>query len=86
MIPGNPGFGGQTLIPQCLQKVKKLAEIRREKGYPRLLSVDGGINEQTALLAGAAGADIMVTGSFFFTHPDKTALVRRLRSSVVRGG
>ena len=82
----NPGFGGQTLIPQCLEKVKKLAEIRREKGYPWLLSVDGGINEQTALLAGAAGADIMVTGSFFFTHPDKTALVRRLRSSVVRGG
>jgi ribulose-phosphate 3-epimerase len=82
----NPGFGGQTLIPQCLEKVKKLAEIRRERGYSWLLSVDGGINEETALQARAAGVDVMVTGSFFFAHPDKPALVKRLQSSVIRGG
>jgi ribulose-phosphate 3-epimerase len=81
----NPGFGGQTLIPRCLEKVKKLARIRREEGYSWLLSVDGGINEQTAVQAAAAGADITVTGSFFFAHRDKTALVKQLRNSAVRG-
>ncbi|MDR1899797.1 MAG: ribulose-phosphate 3-epimerase [Treponema sp.] len=75
----NPGFGGQTLIPRCLEKVKRLAEIRRERGYSYLLSVDGGINEETAAQARAAEVDVMVTGSVFFTHSDKTALVRRLR-------
>jgi ribulose-phosphate 3-epimerase len=81
----NPGFGGQTLIPRCLEKVKKLAQIRQERGYPWLLSVDGGINEQTAIQAGAAGVDVMVTGSFFFACHDKAALVKRLRISAVRG-
>jgi ribulose-phosphate 3-epimerase len=82
----NPGFGGQTLIPQCLEKVKKLARIRRERGYSWLLSVDGGINEETAVQAAAAGADVMVTGSFFFAHPDKKGLVRRLRTQMAGGG
>jgi ribulose-phosphate 3-epimerase len=76
----NPGFGGQTLIPQCLEKVKRLARIRREEGYSWLLSVDGGINEETAVQAAAAGAGVLVTGSFFFAHPDKKSLVSRLRT------
>jgi ribulose-phosphate 3-epimerase len=82
----NPGFGGQILIPQCLEKAKKLAQIRREKGYPWLLSVDGGINEETAVQALAAEVDVLVTGSFFFAHPDKKALTRRLRTAAVCGG
>ncbi|MDR3140066.1 MAG: ribulose-phosphate 3-epimerase, partial [Treponema sp.] len=59
----NPGFGGQALIPQCLEKVKRLAHIRELKDLSFLISVDGGINESTAPLARAAGADILVTGS-----------------------
>jgi ribulose-phosphate 3-epimerase len=75
----NPGFGGQTLIPQCLEKVKKLARIRELGRLPFLISVDGGINESTAPAARAAGVDVLVTGSAFFDAPDKEALVRRLR-------
>jgi ribulose-phosphate 3-epimerase len=75
----NPGFGGQTLIRSCLEKVKKLAKIREEKALSFLISVDGGINEQTAGLAREAGADILVAGSAFFKDTDKQSLVRRLR-------
>jgi ribulose-phosphate 3-epimerase len=75
----NPGFGGQTLIPQCLEKAGKLARVRAERGLTFLISVDGGINESTAPLARSAGADVLVTGSAFFENPDRKALTRRLK-------
>jgi ribulose-phosphate 3-epimerase len=77
----NPGFGGQTLIPSCLEKVKKLAKIREERRFSFRISVDGGINEQTAALAREAGADVLVAGSAFFQNAGKPALVRRLRGT-----
>ncbi|MBO4507888.1 MAG: ribulose-phosphate 3-epimerase [Spirochaetaceae bacterium] len=63
----NPGFGGQLLIPECLKKVSELDEIRRKENYKFLISVDGGINEHTAKDAVSAGADILVSGSAFFS-------------------
>jgi ribulose-phosphate 3-epimerase len=75
----NPGYGGQALIPECLDKVRSLAALRRDRGYSYLISVDGGINEKTAPLAREAGADILVTGAAFFSAPDKAALVRKFR-------
>ncbi|MDR2103110.1 MAG: ribulose-phosphate 3-epimerase [Treponema sp.] len=77
----NPGFGGQTLIPQCLEKVKKLAHIRKLQDLSFLISVDGGINESTAPLAKAAGADILVTGSAFFDARDKKTMIRRFKGA-----
>jgi ribulose-phosphate 3-epimerase len=74
----NPGFGGQEIIPHCLEKVKKLVDIREKRGYGYLVSVDGGINETTAPMAREAGADVMVAGSAFFGAGDKAALVRKL--------
>jgi len=76
----NPGFGGQELIPQCLEKVHILAEERQKRGLDYLLSVDGGIDTQTAAAALAAGSDILVTGSAFFNSPDKAAYVQQLRA------
>jgi ribulose-phosphate 3-epimerase len=75
----NPGFGGQKLIPRCLEKVEKLVRIREERGLSFLVSVDGGINEETAGSAREAGADVLVAGSAFFAAADKGALIRRLR-------
>ena len=63
----NPGFGGQLLIPECLKKVSELDEIRRKEGYKFLISVDGGINEHTAVDVVTAGSDILVSGSAFFS-------------------
>jgi len=75
----NPGFGGQKLIPECLDKLRFLAEERKKMGLNCLLSVDGGINSETAASAIAAGADVLVIGSAFFTAADKTAFVEKLR-------
>jgi ribulose-phosphate 3-epimerase len=75
----NPGFGGQKLIPKCLEKVKKLAKMREEAGLEFLISVDGGIDETTALEAKKAGSDILVMGTAFFTSYDKPGLINRLQ-------
>ena len=76
----NPGFAGQELIPECLEKVKKLAKMRKDAGLDFKISVDGGINEETAAIAKSAGADVLVIGSAFFKSPDKQGLVDRLQS------
>jgi len=75
----NPGWGGQDFIPQCLEKVRSLAEQRQKRGLDFLISVDGGIHGQTAAAAVAAGADVLVTGSAFFAAEDKMAFVRNLK-------
>jgi ribulose-phosphate 3-epimerase len=75
----NPGFGGQKLIPECLEKVKKLVKIRENSGLDFKISTDGGINESTADSVKEAGADILVIGSAFFKNSDKTGLVNRLQ-------
>lgn len=62
----NPGFGGQKLIPYCLDKVKELASIKNEKKLSYLISVDGGVNNQTLTSVLEAGTDIVVSGSAFF--------------------
>jgi ribulose-phosphate 3-epimerase len=76
----NPGFGGQRLIPECLEKVKKIAAMRKDRGLDFLISVDGGVHEGTAQPARAAGSDVLVVGSAFFNATDKAGLVQRLRS------
>jgi ribulose-phosphate 3-epimerase len=63
----NPGFGGQKLIPRCVEKAAALTEIRRREGYGYKVSVDGGVDEKTAPLLIAAGVDILVSGSAFFS-------------------
>jgi ribulose-phosphate 3-epimerase len=75
----NPGYGGQALIPECLEKVKTLAKIRKERGLSFLISVDGGINASSAALAREAGVDVLVAGEAFFKTPDKKALVNHLK-------
>jgi ribulose-phosphate 3-epimerase len=77
----NPGFGGQELIPECLDKVRFLANERQKRGLGYRISVDGGIHENTAKSAIAAGADVLVVGSAFFSASDKVALVKTLRES-----
>lgn len=63
----NPGFGGQTLIPRCVEKIAQLNELRMKNGYGFRLSVDGGINNKTLGMAVDAGADVIVSGSAFFS-------------------
>ena len=62
----NPGFGGQKLIPSCVEKIARLAKIREERNLGFLISVDGGVNNQTVDSVVRAGADVVVSGSAFF--------------------
>jgi ribulose-phosphate 3-epimerase len=66
----DPGFGGQQLIPQTLNKVTQLAEMRERGGYGYLIEVDGGINRETCKMAIEAGADVLVAGSAVFDSED----------------
>lgn len=63
----NPGFGGQRLIPSCVKKISELVRIREEEGLDFLVSVDGGVNAETLSSVIDAGADVIVSGSAFFT-------------------
>jgi ribulose-phosphate 3-epimerase len=74
----NPGFGGQTLIPRCLEKVRRLAELRQKGRCRYLIAVDGGVNPQTAASIREAGADVLITGSAFFQARDKKGLINTL--------
>jgi ribulose-phosphate 3-epimerase len=76
----NPGYGGQTCITECFSKIAELARLRQEQKLDFLVSVDGGISEETARKAAATGVDVLVTGSAFFGAKDKAAFVERLRA------
>lgn len=70
----NPGFGGQAFIPSAISKIRSLRKI-----FNQDISVDGGINEQTAKLVILAGANILAAGSFIFKAKDKKTTIERLR-------
>lgn len=63
-----PGFGGQALIPNCLNKVREAYRLREKHGYRYVIQVDGGINVSTAGLAVAAGAEVLVAGSAVYNE------------------
>ena len=75
----NPGFGGQKLIPYVLEKVRKLAEIRREKRLALPIEIDGGVHRENLAEVVRAGCDWIVTGSAVFHSPDAEAAVREMR-------
>ena len=75
-----PGYGGQKFIPSVLEKIKSAREYARAIGKPDMdIEVDGGINAQTAPLAIAAGANVLVAGSAIFGAPDFAAALKNLR-------
>ena len=79
----NPGFGGQTLIPEVLDKVSRLRAIIDERGYEVEVEVDGGVNARTAADVVNAGADTLVAGSAVFNRRESVAeAMARLRGSL----
>ena len=71
----NPGFGGQAFIPAALLKIKKLREI-----FDADIAVDGGINEDTALKAVRAGANVLAAGSYIFGAQNYKTAIERIRN------
>ena len=75
----NPGFGGQAFIPATLDKVRQLADLRQKHGYDYLIEVDGGVNDKTVADCLAAGADILVAGSYVFGHSNPAQAIQTLK-------
>ena len=63
----NPGFGGQKLLPYCLKKVSDLKEIKRKNNMNFLISIDGGVNAENIENVKNSGAEVIVSGSAFFS-------------------
>lgn len=75
----NPGFGGQTFIPECLDKVKTVVQLREEKGLQFDIEVDGGVDNHTIKACADAGANVFVAGSYLFKSSDLPSQVQTLR-------
>lgn len=80
----NPGFGGQTLIPYVLDKVRRLDRLRREKKMALPIEIDGGVHRDNLAEVVRAGCDWIVTGSAVFHSPDPEATVRDMREIAVQ--
>lgn len=74
------GYGGQSLIPETLDKVRALKAERERLGLSFLIEVDGGIHAKNAKDAVAAGADILVAGSSVFGVADRRSAIEALRA------
>ena len=75
-----PGFGGQKFMPSALPKLEKLKKEIQRLNLSVELEIDGGINDETAKLAVAAGASVLVAGSFIFSADDKKSCIEKLKN------
>ena len=78
----NPGFGGQSFLPQVLPKIQSVRERITESGRAVRLEVDGGIKVANIAQVVAAGADTIVAGSAIFGSEDYAATLRELRAAI----
>jgi ribulose-phosphate 3-epimerase len=82
----NPGFGGQTLIPEVLEKIAAVRRILDEAGSSAWVAVDGGVNSETAPLVVAHGADTLIAGSAVYgVDMSVQAAVQALRDAAQQG-
>lgn len=77
----NPGFGGQSFIRSVLKKIRALRQIADERDLSLHIEVDGGINAQTAQDVVAAGANVLVAGSYVFGADNRKDCIQRLKQA-----
>lgn len=86
----NPGFGGQSFIPNTLVKIRKVREMldeyERQSGRHIALEVDGGVKTDNIAEIAAAGADTFVAGSAIFGKPDYKAVIDEMRQKLAQVG
>ncbi|WP_033829265.1 ribulose-phosphate 3-epimerase [Bacillus andreraoultii] len=76
----NPGFGGQSFIPNVLNKIDQIKRWKDELGLSFEIEVDGGINAETAKLCIEHGVDVLVAGSFIFNNKDRKQAINLIRA------
>ena len=79
IMSGKPGFGGQKFIPGALEKVRKLAEIKKAQNLGFAIEIDGGITLENIKEVVDAGVEIAVAGSAVFKAEDITERVREFK-------
>ena len=80
----NPGFGGQSFMPEVLGKIPAAKEEMARRGLSVPVEIDGGINGETGVLAAEAGADILAAGTYVFRSPDPSEAISTLRNAAGR--
>ena len=75
-----PGFGGQSFIPNSIEKIKCLYDYKKEHNLNYLISVDGGINNETYKFVKDAGCDLAVMGSYLFKQENPNLIIERIES------
>lgn len=78
----NPGFGGQSFIPNTWNRLQRLRALRDELAPHTLIEIDGGVNADNAAQLLAHGADALVAGNYVFKAPDPLAAIAGLKSSI----
>jgi ribulose-phosphate 3-epimerase len=82
MMSVNPGFGGQSFMPEVLSKVSAARKFIDSRGLATDIQIDGGIDAGTIRSARDAGADVFVAGSAVFRAPDPALALKELRAIV----
>ena len=81
----NPGFGGQSFIPEALEKLRAVRKLIDASGRDIRLEIDGGVKVDNIAEIAAAGADTFVAGSAIFGAVDYRATIDAMREAIGRG-
>ena len=76
-----PGFGGQKLIPETVEKVRALRRYANDKGIGLNIEVDGGVTPENLGILTEAGANVIVAGSAIFKAADPAAVIAKMKQS-----
>lgn len=82
MMSVNPGFGGQSFIPQTLDKIRLVKQTIRESGKQIRIEIDGGVKVDNIRSIAEAGADTFVAGSAIFGQPDYKQVIDQMRAEL----
>ncbi len=75
----NPGFGGQSFIPESYNKIRELSGMIAKGGYSVMIEVDGGVDTSNAQTLVEAGVNVLVAGNAVFSSPDPEATIKKLK-------
>ncbi|WP_080146287.1 ribulose-phosphate 3-epimerase [Marinilactibacillus piezotolerans] len=78
----NPGFGGQSFIPESIDKISALRQLKQEQDYHFIIEVDGGIVPETAKACKEAGAEVFVAGSYVYSSENPEEQITNLKHAV----
>ncbi|MDD3106622.1 MAG: ribulose-phosphate 3-epimerase [Bacilli bacterium] len=75
-----PGFGGQSFMPNALEKIEYLAKQKQKNHHPYSIQVDGGINDLTGAMCKQSGAEVLVAGTYIFHSMNRKDAIWRLKT------